>query len=75
VFLDQVGFKRERFDFVVGDDEIDVFNARDQIAGPENVCAIGVKILADPVAKVLRLADVDYLSVLVTVEVATRLGG
>jgi hypothetical protein len=37
------------------------------------VSAIGVKILTDAIAKILRLADVDYFALLVAVEVATGL--
>src|SRR4030095_9033910 len=61
VLLDQILFKRQRFELGIGDDESDVGYAGNEIAGPELACAVGVKVLADAIAKVLSLADIDYL--------------
>ena len=73
VLLDEIRFKRESFDLVIGDDEVDVGYASDEIAGPELLRAVGMKVLADTIAKILRFADIDYLGLPVPEEIAAGL--
>src|SRR5262249_19714325 len=65
MFLDKVRFQGERFNFIVGDDQIYIVYSGYQISGSEHHRAIGMKILAHTIAEILSLTDVDDLGFLV----------
>src|SRR5262245_20710187 len=74
VALDQVRFEDQRLGLGVGDDELEVNNARDQLLRLGVHHARVLKILAHPVAQVLRLADIEDLALRVLVKVAAGSG-
>ena len=47
--------------------------SHDEIACPEHIRAVGVEVLTDAIAQVLRLADVDDFGFLVAKEIAAGL--
>ena len=75
MLFDQRGFEDERFDFVVSDDDFNVGDLLDQLAGLDTVAkvtsATGLEIRADSIAQVLGLADIEDLARRVFVQIDT----
>src|SRR5215510_16481504 len=69
VALDQVRFEDQGLGFGVGDDELEVNNARHQLQRLGVHRARVLEVLPHPVAQVLRLADIDDLALRVLVKV------
>ncbi|MCG3162075.1 MAG: hypothetical protein JMDDDDMK_03304 [Acidobacteria bacterium] len=74
VQLDQVRFQDQGFGFGVGDDELEIRDARDKFLRFGVHRARTLKILAHAVAQVLGLADIDDLALRVLVKIAAGLG-
>lgn len=76
MLFNERSFEDESFDFVVGDDKLDVGNLTDQFAGLDAVAEVagasGLEIRADTIAQVLRFTDVDYFSAPVLVQIDPR---
>ncbi len=63
VFLDEIRFEDESFDFVVHDDKFQIADAFHQFARLRVVSAVRLEIRANAVFQILRLADVDDFAV------------
>ena len=77
VLLDQVGFKRQRLGFTVGDDEFDLAHLAHHQGDARAVAmaATTLEITAHPIAQHLGLADVEDAIAGVAQQIAARLGG
>ena len=71
--LDERAFEHERLKFRPGDDGVEMVDLRDHLPRLRRVGGRILKILADPVFELLRLADVDDRAGLVLHQVHTRL--
>ena len=72
VLLDQVRLEDERLGLVVGDDELEIGNPRDQLLGLGIHRPGGLKVLAHTLAEALRLADIDDFTTGILVEIDSR---
>ena len=61
VLLDQVAFEQERLELGVGDDELEIGDARDHLARLRREAVGRAEVGADAVLEAARLADIDDL--------------
>ena len=80
MLFDERRFQNESFDFVIGDDDLDVGDLFDQLAGFDVVAKVSsaaarLEIRPDAIAQVLGLADIKDLAGRVFVQIDTGRSG
>ena len=64
-FLDEIAFKDQRFSLVGGDRDLDPRDMDDHRRDLDRMAGLAIEILADALAQIARLADIDDLCALV----------